>query len=117
MKELTQEQIQHYNKEIAIFEGWISTKSEAAGKIFPSIEYWKSPNGNVSYFYPDYQNWDSIMKIYQKLCQKVNHQFCVIEGDRIWSDGKIDLSFQQALFYVVGKTCEQYNKNNLNLNK
>ncbi len=113
---LTQEQIDKYNKEIAVFEGWTSTRSEAAGKIFPSIEYWKSPDGKVGYGYPNYQDWNSIMRIYQELCKKVNYQFCVIERDRVWSNGKINLPFQQALFYVVGKTCEEYNKNNLNSN-
>lgn len=88
---LTQEQIEKYNREIAYF--------------------CKSVH-NMSFD----TDWELLMTAYQKLCQKINHQFCIIERDRVWSNGKINLPFQQAFFYVVGKTCEEYNKNNLNSN-
>ena len=83
--ELTQEQTDKYNREIADF--------------CHSVH-------NMSFD----TDWTLLMEAYQELCKKVNYQFCVIERDRVWSDGRINLPFQQALFYVVGKTCEEYNK-------
>ena len=110
MKELTQEQIDRYNREIAIFMGWISSKSEPAGVIFPSIEYWKNPvNGYVGYSHPTYFDWGSLMNIYEKLCEVLPFNFIDIQRDKVYANGYVDLPFQQAVFYVVGETCEGYN--------
>lgn len=82
--ELTQEQVDKYNKEIAVFMGITASKP--------------------------YLDWSWLMTAYVKLCNTLPHNFCDIQKNRVYSNGYIDLPFQQAVFYVVGKTCEEYNK-------
>jgi len=57
-------------------------------------------------------DWQLLMEAYVELCRVLPHNFCDIQKDRVYFNGYINLPLQQALFYVVGKTCEEYNKNN-----
>jgi hypothetical protein len=85
MKELTQEQIERYNKEIAHF--------------------CKSVH-NMSFD----TDWQLLMEAYCELCKVLPFNFIDIQRDHVYANGYIDLPFQQAIFFVVGENCEKYNK-------
>ena len=85
MKELTQQQIEKYNREIATF--------------------CKSVH-NMSFD----TDWQWLMIAYVKLCEVLPFNFIDIQKDKVYANGYVNFPFQQAVFYVVGETCEKYNK-------
>lgn len=125
MKELTQKQIDRYNREIAFFLGLSKIDiytlhpdgSENRYYEFPKEMresfscYYVFHESNFPYYLEFDTNWQWLMTAYCKLCEVLPHNFCDIQKDKVYANGYIDLPLQQALFYVVGRACEEYNNN------
>lgn len=123
MQKLTQEQIDKYNKEIAFFLGLTKTDGytlhpdgsenryyEFTGDMRDLLSsYYIFQEDNFRYYLEFDTNWQWLMTAYVTLCRILPHNFCDIQKDKVYANGYIDLPLQQALFYVVGKTCEEYN--------
>lgn len=124
MKELTQEQINKYNREIAFFLGLVKTYGYTLYPNGSENRYYEFPQGireliscydifqesNFSYYLEFNTNWQWLMIAYVKLCEVLPFNFIDIQKDKVYANGYVNFPFQQAVFYVVGETCEKYNK-------
>lgn len=119
MKELTQEQVQRFSKEMLKFLKIYSKKNLLGwSAYYPSgkpvmkwqglkteDDLWKE----VISVFKFHEDWSSLMTVYEKLCKVLPHNFCDIQKDKVYANGYIDLPLKLAIFYVVGRTCEEYN--------
>jgi len=124
MKELTQKQIKKYNREIAFFLGLQETSgytlhpdgSEDRYYTFPEKTdelidcYFLFRESQFDYYLKFNTNWQWLMTAYCKLCEVLPFNFIDIQRDKVYANGYVDLPLQQAIFLVVGETCEKYNK-------